>query len=172
MVIPKCNAQSVPAENKQNKILEHPANEVGDFGDNKPKKPKTPLIYSEPTTVNVKGRLIKGNDDSQNAQSKSPPTDYGPYMADIQRLQRSIKKHWLPPKGNENKKVTVEFKVLSDGQLSDLHVLESSGVKEADDAALKAVKDSAPFKPLSLTPKENSVDIKFTFDYNAFNHTN
>jgi TonB family protein len=93
--------------------------------------------------------------------------DFGPYMAD---LQRRIKKHWFPPKGNESKRVIVVFKIHSGGDLSDLRIDHSSGVALADNAALKAVEDAAPFKPLP-TGAPDSVDIQFTFDYNVFNGT-
>jgi TonB family protein len=91
--------------------------------------------------------------------------DFGPYMAD---LQRRIKKHWFPPKGNESKKVVVVFKVHTGGELSDLRIDHSSGVQIADNAALKAVEDAAPFRPLPQGAPDN-VDIQFTFDYNVFN---
>jgi tetratricopeptide (TPR) repeat protein len=63
-----------------------------------------------------------------------PDIDFGPYMAD---LQRRIKKAWLPPKGNESKRVVVVFKVHRDGALSNLRIDHSSGVACADQAALK-----------------------------------
>lgn len=90
--------------------------------------------------------------------------DFGPYMAD---LQRRIKKCWFPPRGNESKRVVVVFKVHTDGTLSDLRIDKGSGVPVADQAALKAVNDAAPFRPLpSGAPSD--VDIQFTFDYNVF----
>lgn len=90
--------------------------------------------------------------------------DFGPYMAD---LQRRIKKHWFPPKGNESKRVVVIFKVHSGGELSGLHIDHGSGVAIADNAALKAVEDAAPFRPLPAGAPD-IVDIQFTFDYNVF----
>lgn len=90
--------------------------------------------------------------------------DFGPYMAD---LQRRIKRAWFPPRGNESKRVVVTFKVHTQGQLSHLRIEKSSGVAIADQAALKAVENAAPFRPL---PKgaPSVVDIEFTFDYNVF----
>jgi len=85
-------------------------------------------------------------------------------MAD---LQRRIKKHWFPPKGNESKRVVVVFKVHSGGELSQLRLDHSSGVAIADQAALKAVEDAAPFRPLPAGAPD-AVDIQFTFDYNVF----
>lgn len=91
--------------------------------------------------------------------------DFGPYMAD---LQRRIKRAWFPPKGNESKRVKVIFKVHKDGQMSNLRLLVSSGLTIADQAALKAVENAAPFRELPAGAPDD-VDIEFTFDYNVFN---
>jgi TonB family protein len=105
------------------------------------------------------------NNNRGNSTGAQADVDFGPYMAD---LQRRIKKHWFPPKGNESKRVVVVFKIHSQGELSDLRIDHSSGVALADNAALKAVEDAAPFRPLP-TGAPDSVDIQFTFDYNVFN---
>jgi TonB family protein len=91
--------------------------------------------------------------------------DWGPYMAD---LQRRIKRAWYPPKGNESKRVKVMFKVHKDGQVTNLRMLVSSGLAIADQAALKAIENAAPFRPLP-DGADDAVDIEFTFDYNVFN---
>lgn len=91
--------------------------------------------------------------------------DFGPYMRE---LQRRIKMNWDPPKGNESKRVVLMFKIAKDGRLLSCNVYKSSGLKSADDAALNAVKLTAPFKPLPAEYKGQSIDIQFTFDYNVF----
>lgn len=90
--------------------------------------------------------------------------DFGPYMKE---LQRRIKMNWDPPKGNESKRVILLFKISKDGRLLSVNVHKSSGLPEADNAAINAVKLTAPFKPLPPEFKGNSVDIQFTFDYNV-----
>jgi protein TonB len=82
-------------------------------------------------------------------------------------LQRRIKKAWFPPKGQESMRVMVIFKVSKNGELSALRLQKSSGSSLADQAALKAVQDAAPFRPLPAGAPED-VDIQFTFDYNVF----
>lgn len=91
--------------------------------------------------------------------------DFGPYMRE---LQRRIKMNWDPPKGNESKRVVLLFKIAKDGRLLSCSVYKSSGLKSADDAALNAVRLTAPFKPLPAEYKGQSIDIQFTFDYNVF----
>ncbi len=91
--------------------------------------------------------------------------DFGPYMKE---LQRRIKMNWDPPKGNESKRVILLFSIARDGRLLNVKVYRSSGLPAADNAAIDAVKLTAPFRPLPPEFKGNSVDIQFTFDYNVF----
>lgn len=94
--------------------------------------------------------------------------DFGPYMRE---LQRRIKMNWDPPKGNESKRVVLLFKIAKDGRLLSCSVFKSSGLQNADSAALNAVKLAAPFRPLPPEFKGASIDIQFTFDYNVFGAT-
>ena len=91
--------------------------------------------------------------------------DFGPYMRE---LQRKIKYNWHPPKGNESRKVVLLFKIAKNGQLLSCRVYKSSGLPSADQAALNAVKMTAPFRPLPADYKGSNIDIQFTFDYNVF----
>ena len=91
--------------------------------------------------------------------------DFGPYMRE---LQRRIKFNWHPPKGNESRKVVLLFKIAKNGQLLSCRVYRSSGLPAADQAALNAVKLTAPFRPLPVEYKGTNIDIQFTFDYNVF----
>ena len=104
--------------------------------------------------------------DRPNAPSsgRTQECEFGPYMAE---LQRRIKRSWFPPKDTESKRVQVIFKVHRDGSLSHLRLERSSGLAIADQAALKAIEDAAPFHPLPAGAPED-VDIQFTFDYNVF----
>lgn len=94
--------------------------------------------------------------------------DFGPYMRE---LQRRIKMNWDPPKGNESKRVVLLFKIARDGRLLSARVFKSSGIPNADKAAISAVELTAPFKPLPPDYKGSSIDIQFTFDYNVFGAT-
>ncbi len=91
--------------------------------------------------------------------------DFGPYMRE---LQRRIKLNWDPPKGNESKTVVLLFKIARDGRLLSCRIHRGSGLPSADQAALKAVELTAPFRPLPADFKGQSIDIQFTFDYRVF----
>ena len=83
-------------------------------------------------------------------------------------LQRRIKMNWDPPKGNESKRVVLLFRIAKDGRLLSCQVSKSSGLAAADNAAMHAVKLTAPFRPLPANFRGQSIDIQFTFDYNVF----
>jgi TonB family protein len=101
-------------------------------------------------------------------ESLATPTifrsDMRPWQED---MRRQIRKAWFPPKGNESKRVVVKYIVHKDGRLSDLEIMTSSGVAIADQAALRAVENAAPFRPLPAVTEEN-LEMQFTFDYNVF----
>lgn len=91
--------------------------------------------------------------------------DFGPYMRE---LQRRIKRRWNPPRGNESKRVVLMFTLSRDGRLLSLKMHKTSGIPESDQAAIQAVKEAAPFRPLPPEYRGNDIDIQFTFDYNVF----
>ena len=99
------------------------------------------------------GEGTKGNPDANNNPNGAPSiaaqkdVDFGPYMAD---LQRRIKRAWFPPRGQENRRVVVVFKIHKEGELSNLRLVTSSGTASADKAAMSAVENAAPFRPCPL----------------------
>jgi len=130
---------------------------VGDFDTGYVRDFRELPAIDKPVGKSISGKLIR------KTPAQNTSTDLGPYMAD---MQRSVKRAWSPPKGSISKAVTVVFKIQHNGQLANLHLLNSSGVKSLDEAALKAVENTAPFRPLPEGAPED-IDIKFTFDFNA-----
>ncbi len=98
------------------------------------------------------------------AENHNTP-DFGPYMRNV---QSRIKANWQPPKGYEDLSATALFKVHKDGNIGDVQIIKSSGVKEFDEKAITAIQLTAPFRPLPKEYTLNSVNIQFTFDYNVF----
>jgi len=94
------------------------------------------------------------------------PEDERLYVNYMKALQRTIKRNWHPAKGNESRHAIVRFKILRNGSITNLQLWSSSGNAAADEAALEAVKDSAPL-PFPHGSKDNDQDIEFTFDYNV-----
>lgn len=94
----------------------------------------------------------------------SDEIDLSGYVAE---MEKRIRKAWYPPKGNENKKIILRFKVNRAGEASSVRLKTSSGIMIADEAAIAAVKTASPFDPLPKGAPEQ-VDILFTFDYSVF----
>ena len=105
----------------------------------------------------------------QKIEFDKTPNEMNQYMRDV---QLSIKKNWEPPKSNISRHTTVLFKVNNNGDLLKYNISQSSGDTETDEAAINALKSSAPFKPFPKEFKEKTVDIQFTFDYNVHKTAN
>lgn len=95
--------------------------------------------------------------------------DFGPYIAE---LQRRIRRNWAPPVEDRSKRVVALFKVSRDGRLLSLRIQQSSGSPAADQAAIAAVRASAPFKQLPPNYRGNDIDVQFIFDYEIYGHGN
>lgn len=91
--------------------------------------------------------------------------DFGPYIAE---LQRRIKRNWSPPTEDRNKRVVIIFHISRDGRLLGMQMKGASGSPTADQAAMAAVRLSAPFKPLPPGFRGNDIPVEFTFDYQVF----
>lgn len=94
--------------------------------------------------------------------------NFQPYMND---MQRRIKRAWFPPKCSDSQGSKVSFKVDRDGYVSDLKVVEHASSRLQDEAALKAVSNAQPFRPLP-DGSPSKVDVEFSFDYNIFTERN
>lgn len=93
--------------------------------------------------------------------------DFGPYIAE---LQRRIRRNWAPPVEDRSKRVVALFNISRDGRLLSLRIQQSSGSPAADQAALAAVRASAPFRQLPPNYKGNDIAVQFIFDYEIYGH--
>ena len=85
-----------------------------------------------------------------------PASEYMEY------LKYKLGHAWHPPRHLIPARQTqVAFKIYKDGHISDLKILQSSGIS-GDEAAKNAVKAAIPFEPPPLENKE-FIDIQFTF---------
>jgi TonB family protein len=93
--------------------------------------------------------------------------DFTAFSAD---LLQTVKRNWKLPaeaKQGTKGKVVVRFGIQKDGQLSNVPKVEvSSANKALDEAAVFAVKTSAPFEHLPNAFKRPSIDLRLTFLYN------
>jgi TonB family protein len=122
---------------------------------------------------------------AQDAGSKSAKTDHQPDFLQIitphegvdftgfsADLVRVVKQNWYAKVSSEAKqnikgRVVVGFGIQKDGQLSNVPKVEvSSGNKALDEAAVSAVRASAPFEHLPEAFKRPNIDLRLTFLYN------
>ena len=77
---------------------------------------------------------------------EDPNFTYGYYL---DRVVASISRHWDRPLADpEVVQATFYFRILQDGRLSELRLVESSGSDSFDQTAEKAVRAAEPFPPL------------------------
>lgn len=86
-----------------------------------------------------------------------PYTDIGPYIPNLEKkIASRSPQHFLGI-------VSANFKINKNGSIGAVKVSKSSGMTQIDDAAVNAIKSSAPFDPLPSGVKKD-VDIHITFD--------
>lgn len=95
--------------------------------------------------------------------STTEKTGFGSYM---DNLQSNIKSNWFPGRVKHPQQTVVHLKIDKSGNLMKVNILQSSGNKKFDKAALGAVYETAPFSSLPSEFQENFIDIKLTFNYN------
>ena len=79
-------------------------------------------------------------------------------MAD---LQRRVRRAWFPP-NKDYKTAVVSLKIHADGEVSNLAIKTTSSDSIFDSAALRAIKDAAPFRKLP-DAWGNVVQLDLTF---------
>lgn len=107
-------------------------------------------------------RLGKSSNFSDNILKEPDMSSY------VTELQRRVKRNWAPPKGNDNEKVSLFLRIGKDGKLLVLNIKNISGNPDADNAAVYAVRQASPFRPLPSEYRVNYLDVILTFDYNMF----
>jgi TonB family protein len=90
----------------------------------------------------------------------------------VAELQRRIRRNWSPPVEDRSKRVVVLFHISRDGRLLGLQIQQSSGSPPADQAAIAAVRASAPFRALPPAFRGNDIAVQFIFDYEIQGHGN
>lgn len=95
------------------------------------------------------------------SSQQNPAIDLGPYMHDLQLRIRSF---WHPKNAlSHQNPVQISFSVDQSGNVHGVKLEKSSGSEAWDQAAMKAITDASPFKP--LPPEQKCpIDILFTFD--------
>lgn len=92
-----------------------------------------------------------------------------PFTYYLQFIIDKVSGNWftslVDPGITGNFQVTVYFKIHKNGQVSDLKVEETSGIRSLDMSALRAIQTSAPFPPLPRAYEEEHLGIYLIFEH-------
>jgi protein TonB len=106
-----------------------------------------------------------GNDGRASIQVETFGVDFAPW---IRRFVAQVRGNWFVPTAvaRDRGRVVVAFSVLRDGRISDLKVVEPSGIALSDMASLRAIAQSNPTLPLPADYPRDSAAFTVTFYYN------
>lgn len=77
----------------------------------------------------------------------------------LDRLLALIEARWRRPGGDPPNQAVVHFRVHRDGGVTEVEILDSSGSRPFDLAALRAVESATPFPPLPTSYRKDSLGI-------------
>lgn len=134
-------------------------------------KVKQPVIVAAPPVQTPAPTYITAPPRTVYTQPQPPVVapvkvpDLSAYMA---KVQRKITRKWRPPLSDYSTKVVVNYIIKKNGDLGKYSITESSGNSRMDVSATEALKKAAPFPPLPSGYNEDTLEVKFTFDYNVY----
>lgn len=129
------------------------------------KFPKIVYGYNYPDGNLIWFNIKLSNFEQESFNSNGEVPDFAIYM---KLLQKKIKSNWKPSQKTKNYSIVVLFSIDRDGKLESPYIKASNGTFVDEQDALAAIKNSAPFEPLPVFYGEDHVDVRFTFDLNAF----
>ncbi len=87
----------------------------------------------------------------------------------MRMLKEKIESTWHYPKEAARLGLSgdlyIKFTIKKDGKLGDVELIRTSGYKDLDDAAIKALKDAQPYWPLPADWGKDDLEIKGYFIY-------
>ena len=105
-------------------------------------------------------------DDGEDVSLDTTETKYASYFA---RIKHQIERVWTYPseaaQRGINGRLTLRFRISKDGNLISARIVDKSGHEILDFAAIKAVKEAAPFYPFPIDIKKERLSILATFIY-------
>jgi len=91
------------------------------------------------------------------------------YWSYLQKMKQKIELVWEYPEYARIRgiggQLKINFSIGRDGKIEQVYLVDSSGVKVLDDAALKALRDASPFSPFPDTWDISRLNIEGTFIY-------
>jgi periplasmic protein TonB len=109
---------------------------------------------------------IEDSDDDELVSLDTTEVKYASYFA---RIKHQIERVWIYPSDAAQKGISgdlsLKFRISKDGNLMGVHLVDKSGYEILDVAALKAVKEAAPFYPFPKNIQREKISILANFVY-------
>ncbi|MBI5055702.1 MAG: TonB family protein [Nitrospirae bacterium] len=152
-----------------------PPLEKGDTGGLSDEKGPLPSDKNGPSIVPPSTLFDKGT--IEKFAKKEPPADKGltfdipgfKHRGYMRMLKEKIESIWKYPKEAAklglSGELYIKFTIKKDGKLGSVELLRTSGYKELDEAAMKALKDAEPYWPLPDDWEMDELEIKGHFLY-------
>ncbi|NIQ04142.1 MAG: TonB family protein, partial [Nitrospinaceae bacterium] len=109
------------------------------------------------------GSELEDADDDEAISLDTQETKYASYFA---RIKHQIERVWIYPihaaQRGISGELTLRFRISRDGSLLGVQLINQSGHEILDMAAVKAVKEAAPFYPFPLTIQKEKLSILAT----------
>ena len=107
--------------------------------------------------------------DSDDGEPISLDTKEAKYVSYFHRIKQQIQRTWTYPAQAAEKRIsgqlTLKFEISRNGNLLGLRLVNNSGFEMLDIAAMKAVKEAAPYYPFPVTISKKKLSILATFVY-------
>ena len=117
-------------------------------------------------SLDTRTENLEDADDDEDVSLDTSETQYASYFA---RIKHQIERVWTYPseaaQRGINGRLTLRFRISKDGNLISARVVDKSGHEILDYAAIKAVKEAAPFYPFPVNIKKDKLSILATFIY-------
>ena len=160
-----------------------PESDIGKFKSVTKKRPQTSTSSSSPKTgtgnslalldgfdpepfASLSTDDLENLDDDEQVSLDTTEVKYASYFA---RIKHQIERVWIYPIEAAERGIsgdlTLTFRISKDGNLLGVRLVDQSGYEILDVAALKAVKEAAPFYPFPATIQREKLSIQANFVY-------
>ncbi len=109
---------------------------------------------------------IEDSDDDELVSLDTKEVKYAAYFI---RIKHQLERVWIYPSDAMQRGISgdlsLKFRISKDGNLMGVHLVDKSGYEILDVAALKAVKEAAPFYPFPKNIQREKISILASFVY-------
>ena len=131
-------------------------------------------LFDKNIISDIVKRDIEKNDKENKGKTFTFDTSEYKFLIYNRRLKERIENIWkYPPEAAERGiygDLIIKFSIKKNGRLGDVELVRTSGHKDLDDAAIKALKDGAPYWPLPEEWNMEAYTIEGHFIYTIYGY--